>query len=104
MELTCPECCFDTLRKTRGNRWNCKVCGTSFDFDKLRNALDKLVGREFTEDFIDELLGNAQPERTSELGERAWRWVGKHGILDTLDMGNTRHVVMKGMKSGRRSK
>lgn len=55
-----------------------------------------LVGRQFSEDFIDELLGKARPERAVELGERAWKWTGKYGILYTLDTGNGWHVLMKG--------
>ncbi len=65
----------------------------------MRNALDMLVGRQFQEDFIDELLTDAKPEPFPELGERAWRWAGKHGILYTLDTGNGWHVVMKGQKA-----
>jgi len=57
-----------------------------------------LVGRQFSEDFIDELLGGAQLKRAPKLGERAWRWVGKHGILYTIDVGNSWHVVVKGQK------
>ena len=54
-----------------------------------------LVGRQFQEDFIDELLSDAKPEAFPELGERAWKWTGKHGILYTLDAGNGWHIVMK---------
>jgi hypothetical protein len=57
-----------------------------------------LVGRQFQEDFIDELLGCAKPEPFPKLGERAWKWTGKHGILYTLDAGNCWHLVMKGQK------
>jgi hypothetical protein len=57
-----------------------------------------LIGRQFQEDFINELLGCVKPEPFSKLGERAWRWTGKHGILYTLDAGNGWHIVMKGQK------
>jgi hypothetical protein len=96
--ITCPECCGVALRKVKENRWGCEFCGTSFNFGKMRNALEMLVGRQFQEDFIDELLGYAKPEAFPELGERAWKWTGKHGILYTLDTGNGWHVVMKGQK------
>jgi len=96
LELTCPECCYLSLRKIKENLWECESCGTSFNFRRLRNALDMLVGRQFQEDFIDELLSDAAPERFPKLGERAWKWTGKHGILYTFDSGNGWHVVMKG--------
>jgi hypothetical protein len=59
------------------------------------------VGRQFQEDFIEELLGCVEPEPFSKLSERVWRWVGKHGILYTLDAGNGWHIVMKGQKYDR---
>jgi hypothetical protein len=55
--LTCPLCCCDALTKIRKNKWKCKNCGTFFDLDKLRKSLGNLTGCEFTEDFINELLG-----------------------------------------------
>lgn len=68
----------------------------------MRDVLDLLVGRQFQEDFIDELWGDAKPEAFPELGERACKWTGKHGILFTLDTGNGWHVVIKGVKLGMR--
>lgn len=59
-----------------------------------------LVGRQFQEDFIGELLSDAKSETFPKLGERAWKWTGKHGILYTLDAGNGWHVVIKGVKLG----
>jgi len=64
----------------------------------LKNVLDLLVGRQFQEDFIDELLSDAKATAFSKLGERAWKWVGKYGILYTLDTGNGWHLVVKGQK------
>jgi ribosomal protein L37AE/L43A len=96
--LTCPECCHVTLQKVKENQWQCEVCGTSFNFNMLRNALDALVGRQYSEDFIDELLGKTQLEGAPKLGERAWRWAGKHGILYTFDIGNSWHLVIRGQK------
>lgn len=93
--LTCPECCYVTLQKVKGNL-KCEFCGTTFNLDKLRNVLNSLVGRQFQEDFIDELLGGAKPEPLPKLGERAWKWTGKHDILYTFDMGNGWHLVIKG--------
>ena len=61
-----------------------------------------LVGRQFQEDFIDELLSDAKPEAFPEFGERAWKWTGKYSILYTLDAGNGWHVVMKSVKLGGR--
>jgi hypothetical protein len=58
-----------------------------------------LVGRQFQEDFIDELLNGAKPVAFPKLGERAWKWAGKQGILYTLDAGNGWHVVMKSQKA-----
>jgi len=96
--LTCPECCCVALREVKENRWKCEYCGTSFDFGRLRNVLDMLVGRQFQEDFIDELLSDAKPMAFPKLGERAWKWTGKHGVLYTLDTGNGWHILMKGQK------
>ena len=62
----------------------------------MRNCLNALAGRQFQEDFICELLDNAKLNTFPKLGERAWKWIGKHGILYTLDAGNGWHVVMKG--------
>ena len=62
----------------------------------MRNCLNALAGRQFQDDFICELLGNAKLNTFPKLGERAWKWAGKHGILYTLDTGNGWHVVMKG--------
>ncbi|MDI6642650.1 MAG: hypothetical protein QMD95_01125 [Candidatus Hodarchaeaceae archaeon] len=87
------------MRKVKENRWECEFCGTSFDFKRLRDALDMLVGRQFQEDFIDELLSDAKPEAFPKLGERTWKWTGKHGILYTLDAGNGWHDVMKGQRT-----
>jgi hypothetical protein len=99
MDLTCPECCYVALRNVGKYKWECKECGTTFNLAKMRNMLDALVGRQFQEDFIDELLNDAKPVAFPKLGERTWRWTGKHGILYTLDTGNGWHVVMKGQKS-----
>lgn len=93
--ITCPECCGVALRKMKGDLWKCEFCGTSFDFGKMRNALNMLVGRQFQEDFITELLDDARPRPLPALGERAWRWTGKHGTLNTLDAGNGWHTVME---------
>jgi hypothetical protein len=98
MELTCPECCYDALQKVRKNQWECEVCGTSFNFAKMRSSLDAFVGRQFQEDFIDKLLNDAKLVAFSKLGERAWKWTGKYGILYTLDTGNGWHIVIKGQK------
>ena len=98
IELSCPTCCFNSLQKVRGDEWKCEFCGTSYNFSELRNALDALVGQQFPEDFIDELLGNARLERNPELGERGWRWIGRHGVLLTLDIGNGWYVIVKGSK------
>lgn len=99
--LTCPQCCYDALRKIGKNEWKCENCGTSFDLDKLRKSLDDLVGCEFTEDFISELLGNPNLKRCPKLGERGWKWMGKYGGLHTLHTGNTWHVIIKELGSSR---
>ena len=99
MDLTCPECCYVALRNVGKYKWECEECGTTFNLAKMRNLLDALVGRQFQEDFIDELLNDVKPVAFPELGERAWKWTGKHGILYTLDAGNGWHVVMKGQKA-----
>ena len=96
--LTSPECCCVALRKIKERIWKCESCGTSFDFGRLKNVLDLLVGRQFQEYFIDELLSDAKATAFSKLGERAWKWVGKYGILYTLDTGNGWHLVVKGQK------
>lgn len=96
--LTCSVCCCNTLRRIKKGLWECEVCGTSFDFNKLRNSLDKLVGQQLQEDFIEELLRKAKPIRVLKLDERAWKWKGKYGILYTLDTGNGWHLVMKALK------
>lgn len=96
MALTCPGCCYFALQKVGKNRWECEVCGTLFNFTKMRNSLEALVGSQFQEDFIEELLGDAKPEAFPDLGERAWKWTGKKGTLYTLDSGNGWHVVLKG--------
>jgi hypothetical protein len=94
--LTCPECCFDALQKIRKDQWKCKECGTSFNFAEMRRCIGALVSCQFQEDFIGELLGDAKLKAFPKLGERAWRWDGKYGILYTLDAGNGWHVIMKG--------
>jgi len=43
-------------------------------------------------------LSDAKPMAFPKLGERAWKWTGKHGILYTLDTGNGWHILMKGQK------
>jgi hypothetical protein len=96
--LTCPECSFDSLKKIRKYKWECESCGTSFNFSKLRNVLDTLVGCQFSEDFIEELLGDGKPKVSPQFGERAWKWTGKHGIIYTFDIGNSWHLVIKGQK------
>ena len=96
--ITCPECCYDALRKVKAHRWECEECGTSFNFAKMRNSLNAFVGRQFQEDFIDELLGDAVAKLFLELDERAWKWIGKHGILYTLDTGNGWHLVIEGQQ------
>ena len=101
--LTCPECCHVALQKVKRNSWECEVCGTLFDFEKLRSVLDALVGRQFQEDFIEELLDDAGAEHFPQLGERAWKWEGRHGTLYTLDVGNGWHMVMKGSNKNRRT-
>ncbi|MFH1821109.1 MAG: hypothetical protein ABH852_01530 [Methanobacteriota archaeon] len=54
------------------------------------------MGRLFQGEFIEELLLEAKPKTFPQLGERAWKWTGKHGTLYTLDTGNGWHVVMNG--------
>ncbi|MEM4972934.1 MAG: hypothetical protein QXR87_04380 [Candidatus Hadarchaeales archaeon] len=93
--LTCPVCCGDALRKVERNIWKCLDCQSSFDFDRLRERLADLVGQEFTEDFIDELLGKTKFERCPRLGERGWKWRGKFGVLYTLDVGNGWHFIVR---------
>jgi len=80
------------------HQWGCEECGTSFNLAKMRDRLNALVGRQLQEDFICELLGDPEPNAFPELGERAWKWTGKHGTLHTLDAGNGWHVVIKGQK------
>lgn len=94
-ELTCPQCCYNSLEKIGRNRWRCGNCGTSFDFNKLRKSLCDLVAHEFTEDFIHELLGNPDLKRHPKLGERGWKWTGRYGILYTLHTGNTWHLIVR---------
>jgi len=98
MDLTCPECSYVALRRVKGSRWECGTCGTSFDFRKLRNALDSLVGRQFWGDFIDELLGDPETKDASEIGERGLKFIGKYGTLYALDIGNDWFLVLKGKK------
>jgi len=82
--LTCPECCGVTLQMVKQNRWECEYCGTSFDFGRLRNALDMLVGRQFQEDFIDELLSDAKPESKAELHIHQASREGGHAVPQGL--------------------
>jgi rubredoxin len=103
-ELTCPECCYSSLQKVKANLWKCEVCGTVFDFSKLRKVFGKCLGREFTQDFIEELLVCTRVERAPKLGERGWRWVGKHGTLYTLDAGNGWHVIVSSITHERNTK
>lgn len=93
--LTCPTCCFDSMREVTDGEWQCEVCGTSYSFPRLRKALNTLVGQQFSEDFICELLLEAKPERYPKLGERCWKWSGLYGTLLTIDMGNCWHLVIK---------
>ena len=76
------------LRKVGKHEWRCEECGTSFDLAKLRSSLDLLVCRPLPDEFIEELLGHATLERAEELGERGYKWVGKHGTLYVVDSGN----------------
>ena len=96
MELTCPECCYVAIQKIGRYRWECKVCGTSFDFVRLRNTLKALSGSQLPADFIDELLGGAKLERAPEFSERGFKFVGKHGTIHGIDMGNNWFIVLKG--------
>lgn len=97
--LTCSVCCHDAMEKVKEDLWKCEVCGTSFNFSKMRNSLDTLVGQELQENFIEELLEKVKPIRFPKFGERGWKWEGKYGILYTLDTGNGWHLVMKGLKA-----
>lgn len=100
--LTCPECCNDELHKLNADVWVCERCGTKFDFAKLRKILGELTGREFTDDFIRELLGDARGEVARGLGERGWKWSGTHGVLYTLDVGNGWYYIVRGEPSAKR--
>jgi hypothetical protein len=98
MELTCPECCYVALQRIGRYQWECKVCGTSFDFVRLRGALKALSGSQFPADFIAELLGDAKLDGAPEFGERGFKFVGKHGTINAIDMRNNWFIVLKCQK------
>jgi len=60
--------------------------------------LKALSGRQFSADFIDELLGGAKLDGAPEFGERGFKFVGKHGTIHASDMGNNWFIVLKGQK------
>jgi hypothetical protein len=60
--------------------------------------LKALSGSQFPADFIDKLLGGAKLESAPEFGERGFKFVGKHGTIHAIDMGNNWFIVLKGQK------
>ena len=103
LKLTCPECCYATLRKVGKYKWECEKCGTTFNLAKMRNSLDALTGRLLPGEFISKLLGDAIPQDADEFSERDYKWVGKHGFLYAADCGNDWWAVLKGQTTTKKS-
>lgn len=95
LRLTCPDCCYDALKRVKKHRWKCEECGTSFDLAKLRNSLDLLVCRSLPGEFISELLKDATLERAEEFGECSYKWAGRYGVLYVIDSGNDWWTVLR---------
>jgi len=93
--LTCPQCCCNTLNEKKKSIWECERCGASYDLAKMRQTLDDLIGCEFSDDFISELLQDAKLSPCIKLGERGWKMSGRYGTLYLWDVGNGWYSVVR---------